>query len=130
MTQEQWAQIKYFTKEEFVCKCCGVEDMDFTFMLDLDAMRAKRGKKMKPSSGYRCKKHNKAVGGSPMSFHTSTQRRKAKAVDFPIRYASAYDLLKLAFEFFFYGIGIDQRGDGRFLHFDKRPFEKRRLFTY
>lgn len=66
----------HFTEKEFCCKCCGatgtpqtaaniralVEDV-------LDPAREKLGKPIRVNSGYRCPKHNLAVGGVKNSQH-------------------------------------------------------------
>lgn len=125
LSSEQWAEINNFTKSEFTCNCCGKEKMRLSYMRRLDRLREEYGKALTPSSGYRCPEHNKNVGGSSTSYHV-----KGRAVDFPLRDSDAYDLANLAFKHGFKGIGIDQRGDDRFLHFDDRPYSDRRLFTY
>ena len=60
---------KYFTKSEFACKCCGKEEMKEEFMDFLYACRSHSSVPFVITSGYRCAKHNKAVGGKPNSAH-------------------------------------------------------------
>ena len=72
---------KYLTTSEFKCKCCGalppdlyaeegLEDIYATFFGAFDDIREMFGKAIPINSGYRCAKHNAAVGGEPLSVHT------------------------------------------------------------
>jgi zinc D-Ala-D-Ala carboxypeptidase len=63
--------MKYFKREEFVCPCCGVEDMQETFLNMLDIARGEAGVSFTINSGYRCKSHNAEVGGATHSSHTT-----------------------------------------------------------
>ena len=85
-----WADIKYFTREEFRCKCGGKYCSGFPaepqegMVRALDAVRAHFGKAIIPSSGVRCPTHNANVGGVSNSRHLS-----GKAVDFSVPGLSA-----------------------------------------
>lgn len=83
------------------------------FMARLQRLRTAYGKPMKITSGYRDPTHpieaKKAVPGA----HAS-----GRACDVAIRGAEAVELLKLALEHGFTGIGVQQKGEGRFLHLD------------
>ena len=61
---------KHFKKSEFACKCgCGIEfEVDAKLLKALDSAREICGP-LVISSGVRCNKHNKEVGGAPNSFH-------------------------------------------------------------
>ena len=61
--------MKYFKIEEFACECCGVADMDQSLLWHLDYAREVSEVPFSINSGYRCKKHNKEVGGKPESAH-------------------------------------------------------------
>ena len=67
--------MQYFKMKEFECRCwCGMPEeakVNIEAMVSnvLDPVRAKFGKPIKVNSGYRCKKHNAEVGGSPRSQH-------------------------------------------------------------
>lgn len=61
--------MKYFTRDELKCKCCDTLDLAHGFIDDLDALREGFGLPMKINSGYRCERHNKAVGGKSEGFH-------------------------------------------------------------
>ena len=85
-----WSDIKYFTREEFRCKCGGKYCNGFPaepqegMVRALDAVRAHFGKAIIPSSGVRCPTHNANVGGVSNSRHLS-----GKAVDFSVPGLSA-----------------------------------------
>lgn len=61
----------YFKKAEFECPCCGEEHMAEEFLARLDNARAIAGVPFSISSGWRCKKHNRDVGGVAGSEHIS-----------------------------------------------------------
>lgn len=69
MSPEAWEGLQYFKRAELLCKCCGSEDMDPTFMFKLDLARHAFGKPIRVTSGWRCKKHNMEISGSPTSSH-------------------------------------------------------------
>jgi uncharacterized protein YcbK (DUF882 family) len=59
-----------FTAKEFACPCCGVRKVDGRLLYKLELLRVKLGNKpIKITSGYRCPKHNKEVGGAKHSQH-------------------------------------------------------------
>lgn len=62
-----------FTLEEFACPCCnGLPKVTEQFRLFIDMLQNTRdiyGANMRITSGYRCARHNKAVGGVSDSSH-------------------------------------------------------------
>jgi uncharacterized protein YcbK (DUF882 family) len=107
---------KYFTQAEFKCKHCGQVKMDQNFLDKLNLLREKYGKPMRISSGYRCSEHPSErikVGQSGM--HTT-----GKAADIAVEGANAQQVLMLALQLGFTGIGAQQKGGGRFIHLDTR----------
>ena len=63
---------KNFTDDEFKCPCCGklLDSLPFrAFIAKLQDARNIAGIPFVITSGYRCLKHNKAVGGEPDSSH-------------------------------------------------------------
>lgn len=62
---------KYFKGYEFQCPCCGVENMSDRFIEKLTIARHNAGIPFVISSGYRCQKHNREVGGVEDSAHTN-----------------------------------------------------------
>ena len=70
----------YFSIEEMDCKgvgCCNNScPMDRAFLAKLDFLRSQYGHEIFISSGFRCSKHNKKIGGVANSWHT-----RGRAVD-------------------------------------------------
>ena len=58
-----------FKLSEFICPCCGACEMDKEFLWKLQRCRSIAGIPFKITSGFRCKKHNKEVGGVEESEH-------------------------------------------------------------
>lgn len=72
-----WNNIKYFKQHEFACKCgCGLNSIDLKLVKILDEIRSYFNRPIQISSGCRCAKHNKNVGGVANSKHVT-----CKAVD-------------------------------------------------
>jgi len=67
--------MKHFKEREFVCKCCGqlppAVRENIVALVDnvLDPAREQFGGPISVNSGYRCARHNAAVGGVPASQH-------------------------------------------------------------
>ena len=111
-----WGRYPNFKREEFTCRCgCGRNEMRPEFLERLQALRSVYGKPMAVTSGYRCPQHPKEAAKAQPGMHTT-----GLAADIGISGAEAVTLLRLALEAGFKGIGINQTGDGRFLHFDLR----------
>jgi uncharacterized protein YcbK (DUF882 family) len=84
------------------------------FIQMLDDLRHEFGGPLFITSGYRCPEHNQRVSSTgPNGPHTS-----GKAVDIGIRGGDARLLLGLAIKAGFTGIGVQQKGSGRFIHLD------------
>jgi len=77
-----------FSTDEFRCKCCGKLVLDTKLPNALQQLRNRVGRPIKILSGYRCPKHNKAVGGAPASKHVS-----GEAADFTV---SGYSVIEIA----------------------------------
>jgi len=58
-----------FTEKEFECPDCQKQIMDSMFMWRLQEARTLAGIPFRINSGWRCKAHNEAVGGTPNSSH-------------------------------------------------------------
>jgi len=70
MTDKEWAQIDYFKKSEFDCKCgCGLNNMSKEFVGWLEFVRTVLDAPIIITSGSRCQTHNNSVGGSKTSSH-------------------------------------------------------------
>lgn len=96
-----WDHIKYWTREEFRCRCreyypepfCSgfPVEPDQTLVELVDDLREKAGRPGHRSSGIRCPIHNSRSGGVAGSRHLS-----GKALDFYIEGLSGQQLLALA----------------------------------
>ena len=80
--------MKYFRKEEFLCRCgkCempAVAEANIVALVEnvLDPAREKFGKPIIVNSGYRCPKHNAAVGGVANSQHTRGEAADITSAD-------------------------------------------------
>jgi len=66
------AELRFFKMTEFDCKCgCGSNRMLGAFLWKLDLCRERCKFRFDVTSGYRCEKHNAAVGGKKKSEHLS-----------------------------------------------------------
>lgn len=80
---QQLKGIKHFKLSEFKCHCgCHETRIDIRLVKILDDIREHFGNSCIITSGVRCPKHNKEVGGVSTSWHLST--RGGKASDFYI----------------------------------------------
>ena len=109
---------KHFTRGEFKCRgtdCCGGSNLiadDFVDMLD--ALREACGFPLVVTSGYRCGKHNQRVSSTGANGPHTTGR----AADLAVDRSRAHKVLKHAMAMGFTGIGVQQKGGGRFIHLD------------
>lgn len=92
--------MKNFRIQEFVCRCgCEMpaearQNIEALVANVLDPVREAYGKPIYVNSGYRCEKHNKAVGGVPRSQHLV-----GEAADISLRltaYSLQDELMRLA----------------------------------
>ncbi len=111
--------MKYFTLDEFKCRCgCGQNLIDPSFVNKLDLLRADYGAPLRVSSGYRCPAYNKRVSTTG----TTGPHTTGHAADFLVERAEALILLECALDSHaFTGIGVNQKGNGRFIHLDDLP---------
>lgn len=92
-----WDNIRYWSREEFRCRCGGKYCNGFpaepnqTLVELVDDIRHKAGRPGIPSSGLRCPTWNSIQGGVANSDHC-----KGKALDFSIEGMSGAQLLSLA----------------------------------
>lgn len=108
-----WSDYPNFSAKEFACSHCGENEMKPDFMAKLQKLRTAYGKPMKITSGYRCAKHPIEAAKSAPGAHAI-----GCAADIGIQGAEAHKLLSLALQEGFTGIGVQQKGTGRFLHLD------------
>lgn len=85
-----WNDVQHFKKSEFACKDgCGFDSIDLRVVKVLEDIRNHfRDKPVIVTSGCRCAKHNKEVGGVQGSRHVA-----GKAVDFYIPGVSINDIM-------------------------------------
>jgi len=108
----------YFSSEEMKCSHTGLEKMDAGFMELLTELRAAYAKPMRVTSAYRDSTHPIEAKKSKPGAHTT-----GKAVDIAVARGEAHELMHLAFAMGFTGIGVQQKGDGRFIHLDNMTEE-------
>lgn len=105
---------KYFSEQEMSCSHTGKCEMNPEFMAKLEDLREFYGKPMVITSAYRDPSH---------PIEASKKRRGAhaygRAVDVAVRGSEAHEFLKAVLAHGeFKRIGIQQKGDGRFIHLD------------
>lgn len=102
-----------FNLKEFECKCneCNITIVDAKLVNSLQTIRDHYKKKIYINSGYRCAKHNKAVGGSASSQHT-----KGKAADIVVKGIAPKEVAAFAESIGIKGIGLYDT----FVHIDTR----------
>lgn len=107
---------EHFTKEELECKCgCGgLPELDF--VKKLERLREELGFPMPVTSGYRCPDYNARVSSTGRTGPHTTGR----AVDIGVDRYRAWRLILEAMPEFT-GIGLQQKGQGRFVHLDDLP---------
>jgi len=108
-----WKKYPNFTAAEFACSHCGANEVKESLLEKLQVLRTKYGKPMKITSGYRCPKHPIEAKKTAPGAHAS-----GLACDVGVTGGEAHEILKLAFELGFTGIGVQQKGTGRFIHLD------------
>ncbi len=108
-------EFAFFTENELKCPCCGEMKMDIRFMDRMSGLRICVNEPMPVTSGYRCKKHNKAVGGRPNSAHLI-----GRAVDINIYHNKVYKMLSHLLTYGLTGVGFKQTGaaNHRIIHLD------------
>ena len=117
---------KYFKFEDFACKHCGKNETKDAFIRRLDDLRSRCGIPLVVSSGYRCPEHNQAVSSTgPNGPHTT-----GLAADFAVDRANARTVIAVASQMMFSGLGINQKGEGRFIHVDDVPRPTATVWSY
>ena len=108
-----------FKVNEFSCHgygCCSTVKIDTDLVNYLQKIRTHFKKPVAINSGYRCSKHNKAIGGASQSKHTM-----GMAADIVIEGVKPKDIAKYAESIGIKGIGLyETERDGYFVHVDTR----------
>lgn len=108
-----WGRYPNFKASEFKCSHCGAEGIRPELVDKLQAMRSDYAKPMVITSGYRCPQHPAEVKKNAPGAHSL-----GLAADIGVQGADAHKILELAFKHGFTGIGVQQKGTGRFIHLD------------
>ncbi len=121
---------RHFLRNEFACRgldCCnGGNEIKDPLIDMLDELREAVGFPLVVTSGFRCAKHNQRVSTTgPEGPHTT-----GLAADLGVDRERAVIVLERALSMPFTGIGINQKGSGRFVHLDivRRP--SRTVWSY
>lgn len=106
----------HFSPQEFTSHGAdgAVLKIETEFLDRLEELRRRYRRPMKISSGYRTPEHNAAVSSTGKAGAHTTGR----AVDVAVNGVDAVELLRFAFMCGFTGIGVQQKGIGRFIHLD------------
>lgn len=103
---------KNFTAGELSCRCgCGARPTRDLVRL-LQRLRDELGRPLVVTSGARCERHNRAVGGARYSKHVTGEAVDLSCQDGVLRYA----LVQKALELGFTGVGVAKD----FVHLDIR----------
>ena len=110
--------MSYFSDDELRCQSgCGELIFDDNVRAKLNQIREDCGFPLPVTSGYRCENHPvekaKTTNGRPVGAHTT-----GKAVDIGVRGERAHTLLCVAVLRRCPRIGVNQKGDSRFIHLD------------
>src|SRR5690242_10311706 len=105
----------HFSREEFVCHCCGEFRLDDHLLAALEALRERVGEAVLVLSGYRCPEHNRRVGGAANSQHVLGKAADVRVPGLTLQ--QMYELAESVPAFAQGGIGVYDRG---FLHVDVR----------
>ena len=107
----------HFHESELVCKCgCGMLPAQ-DFMDKVEALRVACGYSFVVTSAARCPLHNDRV--SQTGFHGP--HTTGRAIDVAVDRGKAFLVVALAIKRGFTGIGVQQKGAGRFIHLDDLP---------
>lgn len=116
---------KHFSLDEFKCKCgsCETPTINPLLISELELIRSIVNEPIYINSGYRCKEHNKRVGGTNNSQHTL-----GNAADIRCKGINAIELGDIIQCMYptQYGIGIYV--EDNFVHFDVRDQKARWVY--
>ncbi len=107
---------RYISRREVRCPCgCRLDSIDHETVTHLDYERHHWGQPVIITSGFRCAKHNRSVGGKPMSQHLHGRAIDSVINGVTLEERYAYYQTRWPER---YGIGIYPRDN--MLHFDTR----------
>jgi len=89
-----------FTAREFICSCCGAEGIkdDLVFHLQMVRDLLSIHRVMIITSGYRCEKHNREVGGIEGSAHIKGLAADIKYDDVSHKFMLIHAIMKVGFK--------------------------------
>lgn len=108
-----WGKYPNFKRSEFACQHCGSEGIKEELVAKLQELRNLYGKPMTITSGYRCPLHPVERKKNAPGTHA-----EGIAADVGVQGEAAIELLHKAITVGFKGIGVQQKGTGRFIHLD------------
>jgi uncharacterized protein YcbK (DUF882 family) len=111
-----WNRWPNFSPEEFRCKHTGKLHMHGGFVDKLQNLRTLHGKPLRVTSGYRDATHPIEAAKAVPGAHAS-----GRAADIAVQGEEAIKIIELAIKLGFTGIGVQQKGNGRFIHLDDLP---------
>jgi len=107
----------HFKASELACKCgCGMLPAQ-DFMDRVEKLRLSVGFPLPVTSAARCPEHNARVSSTGRTGPHTTGR----AIDLGVLGSQAHAVLHAALSMGFTGIGVAQKGAGRFIHIDDLP---------
>lgn len=105
--------MNYFSEKELACQHCGENKFDPEFLELLNHIRVDCGFPLPVTSGYRCPQHPIEAAKKNPGAHSS-----GRAVDIAVSGNRAYKLLQVALSAGVPRIGVNQKGDSKFIHLD------------
>lgn len=123
-------ETQHFTEafdSKSVCSCCGTGGLSISILIVLEQIRGLTGKPVILSSGARCTKYNKSIGGTKNSEHLSTEEDPlSDAVDIHIEGMSTKELHLLVKGLPYANLlGIGYYPKDGFIHVDTRGYAAR-----
>ena len=112
----------HFTDREMDCRCGCQKTVAPELLVRIEALRALIDKPLSVTSGARCEKHNRAIGGALHSWHLQGLAVDISCVDSDLR----CEIIHLAALLGFNGIGIAKT----FIHLDLRPVDNGQCWLY
>lgn len=113
---------EHFNSDEFDCHgsgCCSQTLINEKLVEYLEKIREHFGKPITITSGYRCVKHNRNVGGA-----TGSRHAKGDAADIVVSGVRPAEVAKYAESIGIKGIGLYETSkDGHFVHIDTRDIK-------
>lgn len=108
--------MSYFSEKELSCTCCGTYVFDEQFLSQLNRIRDVCGFPLPVTSGFRCPAHPIEVVKRAPGEHTT-----GMAVDLGVSHEKAHRVLEVALAEGIPRIGVQQKGNARFIHLGVSP---------